>query len=472
MKKLSYILKVSLLSSTMLIATPAYAGGDDGDTGIEDRVKHLEALMEKILARMEKQDARLQAGEIKVLQETKRMIGEQKTALAVQAKRVAKVEKMSAGGVAPPTSGNGFNIGETTFKFGGYAKLDVLYSKFSDGELASGASGRDFLIPGQIPVSATGNDDGADIDFSARETRFIMKTSTPTPGGKITGHLEMDFVLTGGGNERVSNSFSPRLRQAFLTYNGWTFGQAWSTFQNTKVWLDHIDFLGAISGMVFNRQALARYQNGGFEFAVETPETTLTALGGSRVVSGDGALPDVVARYTSSGSWGHVRVAGIYRQLVAEAGTAGLVAGDTTAGYGVSVSGKLKTTGKDAFSFQFNAGEGLGRYIGLNLVNDAAVTTSGELEAIGLVAGFASYKHYWSPQWRSNVTVGFFNANNPTTFTGTGVTDKSTSIHANLLYSPAPKLLIGVEYIYADRTTANGLKGTLSRVQFSAKLGF
>ena len=117
-------------------------------------------------------------------------------------------------------------------------------------------------------------------------------------------------------------------------------------------------------------------------------------------------------------------------------------------------------------------GDGVGRYIGVNIVNDAAIDASGELSTIETVSGFASYRHFWTPTLRSNITGGYFKADNPVAFTGDGVTDQVYSVHANIIYTPVDKLDVGVEYIYANRELENGMDGDLNKVQFSTKYSF
>ena len=46
------------------------------------------------------------------------------------------------------------------------------------------------------------------------------------------------------------------------------------------------------------------------------------------------------------------------------------------------------------------------------------------------------------------------------------------SAHANLIWSPVANSDLGVEYIHADRKTEDGLKGSLNRLQASAKYAF
>ena len=90
----------------------------------------------------------------------------------------------------------------------------------------------------------------------------------------------MDFLLPPGGNERVSNSYNPRLRHAFFTYGKWLFGQTWSTFQDVGALPESVDFLAASDGIVFERQPMVRYSSAGWQFAIENPETTITPFGG------------------------------------------------------------------------------------------------------------------------------------------------------------------------------------------------
>lgn len=117
-------------------------------------------------------------------------------------------------------------------------------------------------------------------------------------------------------------------------------------------------------------------------------------------------------------------------------------------------------------------GDGIGRYIGVNIVNDAAVNLSGELETIGTYSGFASYRHFWSKKWRSNITGGYFKADNPVALVGDGVTDEVYSGHVNLIYTPVAKIDVGIEYIYANRSLESGADGDMNKVQFSTKYSF
>jgi hypothetical protein len=145
---------------------------------------------------------------------------------------------------------------------------------------------------------------------------------------------------------------------------------------------------------------------------------------------------------------------------------------DAAWGYGLSLSGKLKVGAKDDFRFMATAGDGLGRYIGVNIVNDAAIRTDGTLDPIFTWSGFAAYRHVWADKLRSNIAGSYFKADNPVRLTTNQVTDESWNAFANLIWTPVGPLNVGVEVMYAQRTLEDGRSGNLQRVQFSTQYNF
>ena len=354
-----------------------------------------------------------------------------------------------------------------SYKFGGFVKLDTMYSDYSSGSY-SGA-GRDFYIPGTIPVGDGGGE--SYLDFHAKESRINFKsTHNLDNGAKIGTFIEMDFQLPPGGNERVSNSFNPRLRHAFVSYNKWLIGQTWMTFQNVGALPENLDFVGPAESTIFGRQPMIRYTNGPWQVAAENPETTITPYGGGgRIVADDNQMPDLVLRYNLKRDWGSFVVAGLYRELAYD-NNAGI--NDSTMGYGISLSGKFVFGNDDDFRWMVSTGSGMGRYIGLNTANGAVLDIDGNLEAIDSTGAFASYRHLWNNKWRSNLTYGYLTIDNDTALTGTGVTKNASSWHVNMIYSPQPKLDFGIELMYADREVESGADGDMTRVQFSAKYAY
>ena len=389
--------------------------------------------------------------------------------------RVAELEalvrqmtgKQSASSVATKPI-QGATAAKSSYKFGGYIKLDGMLSDYSGGDLAPASLGTQFYVPATIPVGGSPGE-GPDLDMQARETRINFKSDhVLASGDKLSTFIEMDFFLGSGGNERVSNSYNPRMRHAFLKYNNWLAGQTWSTFQDVGALAENLDFIGPSEGTTFVRQAQVRYTSGAWEFAIENPETTITPFGGgTRIVSDDGSIPDLVARYTAKLDNGYIKAAGLVRQL--DYKTAAF--DDSETAYGLSLSGK-HMFGEDDIRWMATVGSGTGRYLGLNTSNGAVLDANGNLNAIDQWGGFVSYRHFWDAQWRSNFTLSYLSNDNDQALTGTGVTKDVYSVHANLLYQPVEKMTVGGEIMFAERTLESDLSGDMTRLLLSAKYAF
>ena len=74
--------------------------------------------------------------------------------------------------------------------------------------------------------------------------------------------------------------------------------------------------------------------------------------------------------------------------------------------------------------------------------------------------------------WSSNLTLSYLAVDNDTNRTGFGVTKNVGSIRGNLIYSPVPKILFGIELMFANREIETGADGDLTRLQFSAKYAY
>ncbi len=355
-------------------------------------------------------------------------------------------------------------------KFGGFIKLDATASNYSGGDPANGDALREFYLPGSIPVG--GADEDTATDFNARQTRFWFTTDGMVGGHKVGSRVEMDFqVLPGAGDQRTTSPANPALRRAFVTIDNWLFGQEWTNFQNTNVLPETADYIGPAEGTVFARQAQIRYTRGPFSIAVENPETTVTPFGGgARIVADDNSLPDLTARYVATRPWGEVQLSGLLRQLKYE--NPGLAIDSSATGWGLSASAKVKVGAQDDLRLMLSGGEGIGRYIGLNFSNDAVLDASGELDAIGVVAGFAAYRHIWSPGWRSNLIYSVQEVDNDTVLTGLGVNSSAQSVRGNLIWSPLTGFDVGAELMFGERELESGANGDMTRLSLFAKYGF
>ncbi|MBT3606524.1 MAG: hypothetical protein HN521_25920, partial [Candidatus Latescibacteria bacterium] len=104
-----------------------------------------------------------------------------------------------------------------SLRFGGYAKFDALYDH---GVMLAGVR----YFPDLIAVDGTppARNDGV-TQLSAAQTRFSLKAQAPTPIGKLSAFIEMDFF--GPGNVT-------RLRHGIGQAGSVLAGHTWSTFMD------------------------------------------------------------------------------------------------------------------------------------------------------------------------------------------------------------------------------------------------
>lgn len=380
--------------------------------------------------------------------------------------RIEKLEREinSLKNQSPPAAATTTATDSSSLTIGGYIKLDAQVSDYSDGRGPTGA-GEDFLIPSTIPTGGESGD--IKTHFSAKESRVWIKGQTATDAGLIKGHVEVDFMLSGQGDERVSNSYAPRLRHAYLSWNEWLFGQTWSTFFNVGALPDLLDFVGPV-GTIFVRQSQIRYTSGGWMFAVENPQSTLYINQNATTASfDDNAMPDMIARYNFGSGKASYSFAAMGRELAYDDGTDV----ESEFGYAVSFAGKigLGDSGDD-LRFMLNAGNALGRYLGLNAFRAGSVDTDGSIDLIDQVGVFAAYRHLWNQQWRSSFSLSAAQADNPDSAGNAAKTYQTA--HANLIYKPAAPLDIGGELILGNKELEDGTDGSITRLQFSAKYLF
>lgn len=364
----------------------------------------------------------------------------------------------------------------TSVTLGGYVKLDAVFSNPSAGVDVKGDLSLD---PTTIAVGPNGaNNERSQVKFGARESRLFVKTSTPTSFGDLNSHVEFDFYGA-DGNESVSNSHGFRLRHAYATLGNFLAGQTWTNFMNPGALPDTVDFGGPV-GQIFDRQAQVRWtqpfgpslaSSGGGQWSVglENPETVVQVPGGASFRADDDRFPDITGQVAFNTSRGRISVHGLLRQIRVDSAAAP-AAVDQKFGGAVSVAGIFPTIGKDDFRFTATAGNAIGRYSD-GFFPDGIIGSDGRISLPRQWAWYGAYRHYWSDQLRSSLVLSTAAETNPAGSPAN--TNKGTrSAHVNLIWSPVANSDLGIEYIYADRETEDGLNGHLKRLQASAKYSF
>ena len=392
-------------------------------------------------------------------------------ALQQQVQELEKKQAITAEKTNVPSKGNGkgsFTLPgmNTEVTVGGYIKLDVVRSDVGAG--ADSDSDR-YFYPRAIPLDTTST--SSKTVFTAKQSRLFVKTRTPTQWGDLKVHIEGDFYGE-GGNQKVSNSSTWRLRHAYGELGNLLAGQTWSTFMNVSALPETIDF-GGPAAEIFIRQAQVRwtqpFQWGSIQVAAENPETWF-ASNDTNVVetADDDQIPDLIARLNLKTGVGNFSLAALGREYRVDSASVD----DSTYAGAVSVSGIVPTFGKDDLRFMVNYGNGLGRYMYTNFEGAQLDVNDNDLEAVDQWGGFLAYRHFWTDSLRSTLAYSYGEADNRVDIVGTGVNKKFQSVHGNLIWSPIPAVNLGIEYLWGYRELENGEDGDLNRIQFGAQYNF
>ncbi|HET7452956.1 MAG TPA: DcaP family trimeric outer membrane transporter [Thermoanaerobaculia bacterium] len=315
-----------------------------------------------------------------------------------------------------------------------------------------------------------------------RQSRLGFKGFLPTSAGLVKTIFE--FELFGTGVDAGQTTF--RLRHAWGELGQFGAGQTWSPYMDPDVWPNSIEYWGP-NGMVFFRNVQARwtpYQDGGsnVQIALERPGASGDAgTYADRVelqnVKPRFPLPDLSAHWRFADKWGHVQLAAIVRDIKWDDLVKDNVEinGHVT-GWGVNLSSNINIA-KDILHLQLKYGQGDENYM-----NDAPADVGAEHtgnpnkplrgKALGDLGLLAFYDLNWSAEWTSTIGYSFLkidnsNAQNPSDF------KKGQYALANILYHPAPNVLMGPEVQWIKRDNfSDGFSSHDFKVQFSAKYSF
>ena len=304
-------------------------------------------------------------------------------------------------------------------------------------EVSSGASDPAFGNPG-IPLQNSVLYHENELRFSAQQSRIALKaTGDIDPAQHLKGYFEMDFLGAAvTSNSRESNSYTPRIRQAYAQYDNdnWhfhtAFGQTWSLVtqervgmmpgaENTPLTID----AQYLPGFNWDRNPTIRLvgdwnKTVWYGISIENPEGVLpggleqqipTAVAGAggfatnfnNTCTGSGLLnstttctnniaPDIVEKLAFDPGWGHYEVLGLQRWFADDVTSPSVAAGaiganwsqKVTMGWGVGGNVLLPVVPKYLdLQGSVLTGQGIGRY-GSSQLPDVQVGPTGALQTI------------------------------------------------------------------------------------------
>jgi len=461
----------ALCLGTALAGVPAAAQAQSArEAALDARLQQLEAAVAQLL------------GELVAARATPAAVGSASAGTAASVTEAAPTvsmpqeaeKRLAALENAKPAEG--FKIGNTSFKIGGYIRVNVSATNFNNGELPVGSLGKEFYLPQQIPVG--GGFASQDFLIHARQTRFVLNTATPAGDNTLKSHFEFDFALSTApvGAQRATNPYVPTFRRGFFTYGNLLVGQEWTTFQNVAVLPETTDFVGPLEGTVFVRQGIIQYKIGlgsrvDLLVALENPETELFN-NASPVLADvdDDRLPDVAARLVARTDVGELSLAGIVRELRANNGGIG----DAAIGWGLSASGRIPFGTRHDIRFMATYGDGIGRYLGLGFAPDAIFSglPGARLEKTGNFAGFAAVKLGWTSTLRSTFTGSYQSVDYRDSLVSPLASQAAWSGAANLFWTPTKNFDVGIEYRHGVRRLVNRDTGSMDRVEAAFKYAY
>ena len=352
---------------------------------------------------------------------------------------------------------------DTSISFSGYVKTDVAYDFGAD-------QGDTFNAAG---IALKGSRDGAkdgNIGFTARQSRIRFDSSTPTGWGGFKTRVETDFY--GGGN-------ALRLRHAYGQLGPVLAGQTWTLFQDEDTFADTVDFDGPV-GVASTRKAQVRYGQslgGGLtgQFGIE--ESSATILNAQSTAEKDAItvrkrMPNFLAALRYRGDWGAANLSGAMQKVESDQASKLGRAVHLGAHVNVGKGTKLMAT--------LNHSKGAQGYVlgeGAAAVQNAA----GSLDLQESYGGFAGISHRVNDSVRVGSYFGWLEhdtSDMATPAVAEGENKSLKTLHANLWWSPVPRVNIGLEVMHGWREAnaqvdpSQSTKGQETRVQTAFQYSF
>ncbi|WP_151715084.1 DcaP family trimeric outer membrane transporter [Acinetobacter sp. TUM15071] len=340
---------------------------------------------------------------------------------------------------------------------------------FLRGDASYQSKGGDGIFNRINKVDLEGAEKNSDRFYStATVTRLGLDFKAPVEGANVGGKLEVDF-RGGTSNDTI------RIRHAYLTMNDWLFGQTTSTFLATDLQPEMLDFNSPL-GIGTYRTPMVRYSG---KFNPETSYAVALEKG-----SDDNRAPALTSKVKYDFAEG--KGTSSARALLTEARSRAaynndkqLSANDSELGWGVAVGAKYKFTDALQAMIDYSHVKGDSKFLlytnnAYNVNPNNFGLNLNEFDALTLGATYQI-----NPKLRSTLAYGAMFADDSNDFAKQAVIAKDAAQNKtlqqgwwNIMYSPVTPITFGLEYIYGERKTFDGQKGTDNRVGAMARYNF
>ncbi len=438
MKKIILAAACAAASGTLFANTP---------TSTEQRINLLETELQKLKAELQAQKQTQTGLQVK------------------QAKIEENVEKKITAETAKPIAPSWVTWTDNV-KVYGIARLDATVDFKSSPDSGGRTTSSIYRTPFENDKRANHSRSDASINASRLGVYFN------SPDKAVTGNVEADFfdssnMGTGDGKFRI--------RHAYFTYKDWTFGQTWSLMSNMETRTESVDYT-QFMGTSYTRTPQVRY-----DWKIDQHHDLKVALEhtGSRV----SAFPSLTGRYTFKQGPLIALAQGFVNEKSVD------VAKDTVKkvswGAGAGLKYQLDPQQSVQANYQYIVGDqkfmpyttqsGLANATALNAAGDFSLDQDKTDLLMNKLHSFnIGYSYKFNDQWRSNLSASLFEYDDNTEYAklNQDANKRLTDYAANVFYSPAEQIDIGLEYHQGKREVFDGRTADVSRLNFVSMYKF
>lgn len=342
----------------------------------------------------------------------------------------------------------------------------------------------DVMRPSKLPSYSNEFGPDGNIFFSVRQTKFGVKSNTPTRLGELRTHF--DFDLVGFGKDVGQTTF--HLVNAYAQLGKVGAGQTASVFMDTEVFPVTLDYWGPLSRVFFLNIQL-RYvilQKTKRQLIVALERPGATADGGDYASSIEiqhiqptFKVPNLTAHYRQQFNWGYVRVAGLVKSIKwKDLDTSNYNLSGSAIGWGSNLGAVINATKKIKFKIQGVAGQGIENYIA-DVTPDVGLKSqpgnlTKPLQGVALPAwGFFSFAEItWSKTLQSSIGYSMLQITNSDLQSSSAFRKGQYGL-INLRYYPVDKVMWGIEYQYGRRDNfSDGFHSIDNKIQLEFEFNF
>ena len=147
---------------------------------------------------------------------------------------------------------------------------------------------------------------------------------------------------------------------------------------------------------------------------------------------------------------------------------------DDDLGWAATLQGRFNLPGawsQDFVNFSIAYGDGIGGVTNDVPIDGAYDPLTGELQAITELAWLVGYQHWWNPNFYSVLSYAVVDQDT-LDIQAPDAYDRTDYATANLVWTPDPNWLLGVEVAYGSREDKDGAEGSVYRTLLTSRLSF